>query len=139
ENESVAESNEAITKSYERMTEAMETSSRIAKREHDNKMALMKSEGAGREELFALELEGMERLEVERKKSIKLEQETIGERQALYRRALANGNNEEAVKIKEQIQASRDKYKQLKELDGQYFVDKKVAENNYNAESAKLE
>lgn len=139
ENESVAESNEAITKSYERMTEAMETSSRIAKREHDNKMALMKSEGAGREELFALELEGMERLEIERKKSIKLEQETIGERQKLYRRALENGNDEEAIKIKEQIQASRDKYKQLKELDGQYFVDKKVAENNYNAESAKLE
>ena len=139
ENKSVEESNNKITKSYDAMTDAMERSARASEREHANKLALAKSEGATMQEVYEIEMAGLEQREVQRKKSLKLERETIDKRRVLYKQALENENYEEAKRIREQIEASRERYQTLKELDGQYFIDKKIAENNHQAELARIE
>lgn len=138
-NNTVVESNEKMTKSYENVIDVIERQDRVNQRNHDNKIALAKSEGASIEELHELEMAALESREVARKRQIEVEKTVIKGRRALYQQALKEENYEEAKNIREQIEASRAKYKTLKELDGQYMVDKQIAENNHQSELKKIE
>ena len=126
------EANNRLTASYERMGEAMDRRQESFMREIDNRIALAKSEGATMQELHELDMERLQSAEAVRKSKIKYELKQIKERQVQYRQAIREEDEELTKSIGDQIRATRKKYKDLKALDGQYFVDKKVANNEHD-------
>lgn len=130
--EDVGAANDRLTASYERMGEEMDRRQAAFMRDIDNRIEMAKSEGATMEEMHELDMERIDRLEAKRKQQIISELKQINGKQILYRKAIANEDEELTKSIGDQIRATRKKYKDLKALDGQYFHDKKVANNEHD-------
>jgi hypothetical protein len=120
------EQNKALTASFEKQDAAMAKNDRAFARNSENKIALARAQGASLEELHAMELAQMEGLENIRKKGLITDKDRIEKKRAVYKQALAEDNDELATSIKEEIKALKSKYSASKELDGQYFEDKKL-------------
>jgi hypothetical protein len=129
------EVNEKLTKSFEKQDEILGRRSAKIMKDTDNRIALAKSEGASKEELHQMELERLRKEEALRNISTNTQLTQIDKKRLAYQRALAQGNTDLAKEIKDEIKQIRDKYKNLKALDGQYEVDKQVMENNFKKES----
>jgi hypothetical protein len=134
EAEKAEEMNNKLNDSFNRQNKAIEANERAYKRNSDNKRALMVAEGADAEELHEFDMKRMKDEELARQKNVKFLASQIDKKRDAYKQALKEENYELAKTIREEIEAHRDKYKSLKELDGQYAADKKLAEINRNNE-----
>jgi hypothetical protein len=133
------ESNNATTASYEKLTKATKDFNDQQVRDVGNRIKLAQSENATRQEMHELELERLQIMEDARKNDISIELNAINEKRKNYKKALELGNEELAKSIKEEISQHREKYGELKKLDGQFQVDKQVQINKNNSEIAKEE
>lgn len=129
--------NKKLNASFEKQNEALQANSREYKRSADNKRAIMVSENASAEELFAFDKQRLKDEEVLRKKNVKMLKDVLPQKNAAYKKALEEENWDLAKTIREETTAMRKKYKDFKELDGQYAVDRKLLENNFRNELAK--
>jgi hypothetical protein len=132
EAEKAEEMNNKLNDSFNRQNKAIEANERAYKRNSDNKRALMVAEGADAEELHEFDMKRMKDEELARQKNVKFIASQIDKKRDAYKQALKEENYELAKSIREEIEQHRDKYKSLKELDGQYAVDKKLAETKRN-------
>jgi hypothetical protein len=137
--EKAEEQNKALNASFEKHNEALEANSRAYKRNADNKRAIMVSENASAQELFEFDKQRLKDEEMLRKKNVKMLQNILPQKTAAYRQALNEENWELAKTIREETKQMRKKYKDFRELDGQYAVDRKVLENNYQNDLAKAD
>jgi hypothetical protein len=130
EEETAEEANKALTASIEKQNEAFDRNSEKAKRNTQNKINLAKAEGASAEELHKLELDQLKENEALRKQETQMLSKQSKDKKDIYKKYLEEENWEKATEIRKEIEATRGKYKDLKALDGQYFVDKKILELN---------
>jgi hypothetical protein len=119
--------NDKLTASYDRQTEAMNRNNSKRTRDIENQIKLRTAQGASEDELHQLELDRMKEAEDQRVKSASEEKSMIEKRRKAYFKALEEGDEELAKKIKDEIGQHRTKYKDLKDLDGQYKKDVEVA------------
>ena len=137
--EKAEEQNKALNASFERQNEILESSSRNYKRNADNKRAIMVSENASAQELFEFDKRRLKDEEILRKRNVRMLQNILPQKTAAYKQALAEENWELAKTIAQEIKAMRKKYKEFRELDGQYAVDRKILENNFQTDMAKTD
>lgn len=131
---SVEELNNELTASYERQIDVIERAQNGYKRDIDNKIKLAKSMNASAEEMHLLEMERIRREEVVRIQSTQVSASLLDKKTQLYKKALKQENWEQAKKIQEEIQAEKKKFADLNALNGQYSINRKIAENEFNNE-----
>jgi hypothetical protein len=131
---SVEELNDELTDSYTRQMEVLERSQNAYRRDIDNKIKLAKSQNKSQDEIHKLELERLRREEKIRETNVEASKLMIEAKTKLYKRALREENEEQAKKIKEEIQAERKKFKDLNALQGQYNIDVQIANNERQKE-----
>lgn len=122
----VAAENDALNASFERQNEALERLNNRVRREAENRLKLAQAAGASEEELLKIQLDNIDKEEKGRVKSKIVALREITAKQKLYFAALEEEDEELAKKIKGEIAATRKKYKDLKDLDGQYITDKRI-------------
>ena len=137
EEEKAEEQNNALNKSFEEQNKLLERNERIYKRQADNKRALMASEGATSEQLLEFDKNRLFEEEKGRQENLNSLKKNIIDKKQVYIQAAIEGNTDLQKTIKDEIFAQEDKYNKLKELDGQYLVDKKLLENKFNDEKKK--
>ncbi len=128
-NETVEESYDKLTESMKRNQEQLDRQNQSYKRDIDNKIKLAKSLNATEEEMHQLNLERLRRDEIARIKNAQNAEYNIQDMTMQYKKALKEENWEKAKSIKTEIDAERNKYKDLNSLRGQYAIDVQVAEN----------
>lgn len=131
--------NNALNESFERQNKALEANGRAFKRNMDNKRALMLANDATAEQLFEFDKQRLLGEENGRQKSLALLEENIAAKKEAMIQATREGNEELTKTIEGEIHAQQDKYQSLRELDGQYLVDKTLLEDKYNDEKKKKE
>jgi hypothetical protein len=121
--EKAEEMNNKLTASYERQQAAFERATAARQRATQNEIDLAKLKGATDEEIFQLERDQIKENEAIRNSSMKTEKQMISARKLAYLQALEEGNEDLARTIKDEINQHKSKYKDLKNLDGQYKVE----------------
>lgn len=139
EEEKAEAQNEALTKSYERQSEALTRATSTRQREIENMIKLRTAQGASEEELHQLELDRIKASEVARQKNMEIERRLMAQKQTAYHQALREDNEELAASIRGEVSQHRTKYQDLKALDGQYKVDKQLAEIEFKKKEAEKE
>tara|TARA_R110002126_G_scaffold62250_4_gene160406 strand:+ start:7457 stop:9868 length:2412 start_codon:yes stop_codon:yes gene_type:complete len=128
------EMNNKLTASVDKYQRALDRLSSKQLRDIDNKIKQAQAEGASAEKLHGLELERMAKEEETRKVQTLLFKSELDQRKIAYRQALKEGNSELATTIKEEVKTVKEKYQDIRALDGQYAVDKKAEETKFAAE-----
>lgn len=134
--------NDDLTVSIDKVQKAQDRMAKNSLKDMDNMIATAKANGASQEELHNLEIQRMSKEEALRKRQTKIYSAELQARKVLYQNAVKQEDTELAKQIKEQIQATREKYKDIKDLDGQYEIDKKNKQTEFDrqeAENAKAE
>ena len=140
--ETAEEANNKLNKSFEEGMEIYERSKDKYRRNAQDKMDIAKLEGATEEELHQMKLDNLRDEEAFRNKDAKKQLQQIQDKRVQYKKALQEGNDDVAKTIADEIKQHRTKYKDIRNLDGQYFNDKKkleLEERNRLAEEAKAE
>lgn len=123
EEEKAEEMNNKLTASYERQQAAFERATSARQRATQNEIDLAKARGASEEEIFQMEQDQIKENESIRNSSMKTEKKMILDKKKAYEQALKEGNEDLARTIKGEIEQHKNKFKDLKSLDGQYKVD----------------
>lgn len=139
EEEKAEAQNNALNESFERQNKALEANARAYKRHSDNKRALLVADDATAQELFEFDNQRLIDEEKQRQNSLALLEQNIADKKQAMIQAAREGNEELTKTIEDEIHAQQDKYNQLRELDGQYLVDKALLEDKYNDEKKKKE
>lgn len=135
--ETLEEANDKLTDSIERSRQALDRQGASFLRETENKIKLAKAYNKSADEIHGLEIERIQKEEVLRRENVKFSEKVIKEKQAIYKRALREGNKDEADSAVETIKTERDKLKNLKAMDGQFKVEIDVAEQEFRNEQKK--
>lgn len=130
-NEVAEKQNDALTRSYDRQTEALSRATSKQSKDLENLIKLRTAQGASVEELQGLELKQLKENEVSRVKNMNLEKKLIAQRSVAYKNALKEDNQELADSIKGELDSHIKKFKDLRDLDGQYSADKKLKETEF--------
>jgi len=139
EEEKAEAQNNAITKSYERMTRAAENASAKRREGADTAIELARIQGKSIEDIHDLERKNILDTEDERKNTMKRERDTINQRKQAYKRALEEGNEDLAKQIKDEINQHRDKYRNLAAQNGSYKNELKVLDAQFNEDQIKAD
>lgn len=129
--EIVEEANEKLNTSFEKLRESFEKYDAAAKRSVDNRIKLAKAQGKSLEEVHELELEQLEISEKSRKKDLEITRAELRTRRRLLKIARQNELDDQADALEEDIKNTKAHYNELKQLDGQYYVDKEILELNH--------
>lgn len=129
--------NNALNESFERQNKALEANERAFKRNSDNKRALMEADGATAQALLDFDKKRIDTEELNRQKSLSLLETNIAAKKQALIQAGKEANLELINSIKDEIAAQQGKYYSLRELDGQYVVDKALLDKKYAADKAK--
>jgi hypothetical protein len=129
--EKAAEANEEFNKTFEKQRGLIEDTIEAAKKRASQAIELAQAQGASEKELHELRLDQLKVEEESRKTNIKTEEDFIKGKRKLYKQALEEGNEELAKEIREEIEGSRDKYKELIKQNGDYNHKKKIEDLNY--------
>lgn len=131
--------NDKLTESYDRQSKAMQANSQAYERDINNKIRLAKLQNATEEEVLGLEQKRLAVKEVGRKQEMKALAKQVSDQSDLYKKAYDQQDFELATKIRGEIQANRQKYFELKRLDGQYFEDARALRLEYDNQQKKEE
>lgn len=134
EEEKAETQNEALTKSYERQQAVMDRMFEKRTRDIQNQIDLRKAQGASEDEIHGLEINLLKEQEAQRRVTMRRELSMVDQRRQAYRQALKEGNEDLAREIKSEIEQHRNKFRDLKNLDGQYEVDRKIADTEFQKE-----
>lgn len=129
--EDVEGMNDKLTESYDRQSKAMQANAQAYERDINNKIRLAKLQNATEEEVLGLEQKRLAIKEVGRKQEMKALAKQVSDQSDLYKKAYDQQDFELATKIRGEIQANRQKYFELKRLDGQYFEDNRALRLEY--------
>jgi hypothetical protein len=124
--ETAEEDNKKLNATLERQSKLLEAQNSTLVKNAQFKLDMAKASGASAEEQFKLELDLMKENENARKRTLKFEHNTILQKKAMYRKALAEDNEDLAKSIRDEINQHRSKYSELKSQDGDYFRGKKI-------------
>lgn len=131
--------NDKLTESYDRQSKAMQANAQAYERDINNKIRLAKLQNATEEEVLGLEQKRLAVKEVGRKQEMKALAKQVSDQSDLYKKAYDQQDFELATKIRGEIQANRQKYFELKRLDGQYFEDARALRLEYDNQQKKEE
>lgn len=118
--DTAAASNEALNKSMEREHRLLENSIALTRKLGEQRLKVAELTGASEEELHKIRLENLSSGESARKKQIAAELKDIERKRKIYRKSLDEDNEDLAKSIKEDIQASRGKYRELIAQNGDF-------------------
>ena len=135
--EDVEAQNEALTKSFEANTEAMQANQKAIERQIDNQKKLAEAQGASAEEILKIDQKRLAVQETGRKREMKMIVDQVGKQIDLYKKAYKDGDYELATSIREEMIKNKNKFKELKALNGQYQVDLKLLNLKYKNEQSK--
>jgi hypothetical protein len=135
--ESLEEQNDRLTKSYEANSEAMAANQKQIERQIDNQRKLAEAQGATADELLKIDQKKLAAQEIGRKKEMSLLIKNLREQSDLYVKAYVSQDYELATSIRETLNKNKQKYKELKALEGQYQVDLKLLNLNAKNEQTK--
>lgn len=124
--ETAEEDNERLNDSLERSNELLEVANEKMIRTANNRLKLAQAEGASEEELLKLKLDALKAEEIARKMSMNKIQSDVRDRVDVLNTALKEQNLDVIQSSQEEILSLDKKYKKLKQLDGQYYQDKRV-------------
>jgi hypothetical protein len=128
----VAAENDALNESLEKQNAILDRNNEKITRAGQNRLALAKATGASEEEILQIQLDNIDTEEKARKKNIQNSLTEIEKRRKKYKAALEEGEDDLARTIRKEIEATRNKYLDLKALDGQYVVDKKILQAEFD-------
>ena len=114
ETETAAEANEKLNKSIERQNQLFEDNTNRVRKSADNRRRIMEAQGASEEELHQDTLRRLKEEEKLRIESLNNTSKNIVQRRQMYKKALEEEDYELAKEIRQQIEADRAKYKELK-------------------------
>lgn len=137
EEENLEESNDKLTESFERQSKVMQRAAQDYERDINNKIRLAKLQNANEEEILALEQKRLAIKETGRKQEMQAILEQLTQQENLYRKAYAGRDYDLAASIRKEMQANKQKYVDLKHLDGQYFEDSKALRLQYENDRTK--
>jgi DNA repair exonuclease SbcCD ATPase subunit len=142
ETENLEEANDKLTASYEKQNAELDRSNAKINREIGNRLNLAKAAGATEAEINKITEEGLLVREQQRVNEVGVLRSQIEAKRSIYKKAIEDEDFELAKSIGDQIRGTREKYTELKDLDGQYFVDKEIrqtqANTNATAQEVKL-
>jgi len=128
------EQNNALNKVMEEQLDLIARSNEANERNAQNVLDLAKARGASEEEIHYKELNLLKVREDSRKRNVNAEKVILDLKKQVYKKALEEGNEDLAKEIADEIKQHRQKYKDLKALDGQYQTDKKILNAQYNTD-----
>lgn len=115
------------------LNKVIEEQSRLLQRQNDElvknaqfKLDMAKASGASAEEIFKLELDLMKEQENARKKNLAFEKVVLDQKKKVHRQAIIEGNEDLEKSIRDEIKQHREKYRELKAQDGDYYRSKKI-------------
>lgn len=137
EGESLEEQNDNLTKSFEANTKAMNDNQKQIERNIDNQRKLAELQGASAEELLKIDQKKLAVQETGRKQELEAIKKQNNEKYKLAVKASLDGDKELSDNIIQEIKKNKEKYDELKRLDGQYQVDLKLLNLKYKNEKTK--
>ncbi len=126
------EENDKLNKSFERQSKLLARQDERMKREIENRLNLAKAQGKSQEEIDKIAEEGFLKEENNRIETIKRTKELLAEKKRLHLLAIEEGEEDTAKEISDEIKATRTKYLDLKNLDGQYQAEKRIRQAEHN-------
>lgn len=129
--ETATEINDKLNDSIEKQTEILERSQEVTQRVANEKLRLMKAQGASEEELFKQQLEILRLEEDARLQNIQQLQYAIQDRKLILSKAYEEEDEELAKKIKSEIEADKKKLADLRSLNGKWQAETKILTAEY--------
>jgi len=117
---STEEANEKLNKSYEKTEKLINKLGEATKKRLSHELNMLKLTGASEEEQHKKRLQQIKAEELIRAVSQRVEKQQIHNKKILYKKALAEGNEELATSIKDEIKQHREKYADFKAQDKDY-------------------
>jgi len=124
--ETAEEDNERLNDSLERSNELLDVANEKMIRTANNRLKLAQAEGASEEELLKKKLDVLKAEETARLNEINKAKQDIRAKVKIFNQAYQELNEDLVLSTKEEILTLDKKYKKLKQLDGQYYQDKRV-------------
>lgn len=139
EEETAAEASEKLNDEIERQNFLLDLQSEKATRTGQNRIALLKAQGATEQEIHDQELKNLRIAEDNRIKAIQQAEFDQQDYYQSYKRALREGDEETAKSEKKRYDEAVKKYQQLKNLDGQYVKDYEILNTQFSTDQKKEE
>jgi hypothetical protein len=128
---------EDYTKALEQQRAAIDKNFSTLQKRQQERLELMKSQGATEKELFDQQIANTKKLAEEKAEAHKKEKYSYQNLRLLYKQLMDQGEEEEAAKIREQLKSSRDRYNELKQQSKDYYHQLYVDNQIFVAENAK--
>ena len=128
---------EDYTKALEQQRAAIDKNFSTLQKRQQERLELMKAQGATEKELFDQEIANTKKLAEEKAKAHIKEKYSYQNLRLLYKQLMDQGEEEEAAKIREQLKSSRERYNELKQQSKDYYHQLYVDNQNFVAENAK--
>lgn len=120
-----------LTASIDRNNKALDRAQNKLRQASDNQIALAKSTNASAEEVHKLELKRIEVEELARKTSLSATEKQLKDRKKAYDEYAKQGKFDKAKEVATEIQADRDKIRQLQDQENQWRVDQQILNNEF--------
>lgn len=124
--ETAEEDNERLNDSLERSNQLLDEGNEKMIRTANNRLKLAQAEGASEEELLKLKIDNLKAEEIARINSSNKALADIRARVKVLNTAIKEQNGDVIEASQKEIEELGKKYKKLKQLDGQYYQDKRV-------------
>lgn len=129
-----AEVNEELNSVLEKQNAILDATEAKVKKNADQRMELLEAQGASEETLHKERLRRLKIEEEARKINLKREKLTIDAKRKTYKRALAQGNEDLAKELKEEIKQSKARYNELEAQNKDYHHNVTVENEKFNKE-----
>ncbi len=133
ETEKAEKMSAALNKQFERMRAESDLVIDAVRKRGAQELAMLEATGAGEDELHEQRLSNLADEEKIRKFNVSLEKAAIVDKKKAYQQALAEGNEELAKTLKDEIKQHRTTYDQLKAQHNDYNNAKQLEDAKYNA------
>lgn len=131
-----AEVNDRLTDSYDRQRDAVDLLTNKVKKSADQRIELLEAQGASEETLHNERLNRLKIEEEARKINVQFEKAFIEDKRKAYKRAAAQGKDDLARDIKEEIAQSKARYNELEAQNKDYHHNVTVENTKFEKEQA---
>lgn len=139
ETETAEQYNEKLNETLEKQQAILDRQVEKTNRAASNRVKLLQAQGASEKEIFEAQQQQLRAEEDGRIKNLQNLEFTLQDKNVALRKAQSEGEEEQVKSILKEINATREKYKNLRNLDGQYYKDKEIAQAGFDTQQAKDE
>jgi len=139
ETETAEQYNEKLNETLEKQQAILDRQVEKTNRAASNRVKLLQAQGASEKEIFEAQQQQLRAEEDGRLKNLQNLEFTLQDKNVALRKAQSEGEDEQVKSILKEINATREKYKSLRNLDGQYYKDKEIAQAGFDTQQAKDE